>query len=206
MEALLVMVLLLVLLWWVGSRRQDDARTPTSRPSPPPAGPAAERPAADRPDADRLEADPPGHLARDTDPETEARMRAREDAAFVEGMVVGHYVWPAERKDDDREPPRDRDPDRVEGDGDVTEDAQDEPTGTGVDADTEDVGPEVEDVYGVGVGEDPYGDGFDHVAEHEGPDDGGFDDPDGYDEEDGYDDGFDTDGGYDDGYDDDDED
>jgi hypothetical protein len=98
MEAALVVVALVAALWWVGRW--------TRTPAPPPTPATTTR----RP---RTEARPGGvsqptaGSRPQTAAEREAQQLAREDAAFIEGMVVGHYVWPPDLGD--REEPDGRD-------------------------------------------------------------------------------------------------
>jgi hypothetical protein len=116
MEAVIVVLLVvaIVLLLGVGSggRRAGSPPAPTERPSPGRVDPPGQLPAtsADRdgprpaaPHAGTPPPAPPPGAPRATDADLEAHILRREDAAFVEGMVIGHYVWPARPRDDDRQ-------------------------------------------------------------------------------------------------------
>jgi hypothetical protein len=70
----------IALLWWWLARR--PARQDGTASVPPAAAPGPARTAQSAPPPDPL----PERL--------EEHVRRREDAAFIEGMVVAHYVWP----------------------------------------------------------------------------------------------------------------
>jgi hypothetical protein len=79
-EAIMVMIAMVAVLLWVARRTSDDRGRRPAAPPPPGSSP--------KPDAAA---------------EHEARQLAREDAAFIEGMVIGHYVWPARPEEKERE-------------------------------------------------------------------------------------------------------
>jgi hypothetical protein len=127
----------------------------------------------------------PPQAPRGTDADLEAHILRREDAAFVEGMVIGHYVWPARPRDDDREQVDHRDDELAwalgdDGDAYLPDGEEDEAL--------DDLDPDI----GFGIG---YEGGFGEAAEldefdAEDADEAGwgdgFDDPwdDGFDDED----------------------
>jgi hypothetical protein len=184
MEAVVVVLLVVtaVLLFGVagsGARRAGSPPAPTR-------GPAPDQRATQIPPAagPSLPAPPPG-APRATDADLEAHILRREDAAFIEGMVIGHYVWPARPRDDDREQV---DPSRDE----LAWALGDDEDASFPDGEDEDAIDDLDPDIGFGIGyEGTYGGtaDLDDLDEEDGDEAGwgdGFDDP--------WDDGFDDEG------------